>query len=88
MKKLSWEDLGISNYGIIHIDNTTRKDLYISFKTWCGMSEDAKIYPLNKINRHYNLKLCKKCSNIYYNKYKENFSEYIIILKLKDKLFI
>ena len=85
MKKLDHKNLGVSNHGVIHIDNYPVRA--VKYKTWCGMKNSPHMYSLTKEHKPSTIKLCKKCSKIYYKKYKENFATYIITLKLKNKLF-
>ena len=86
MNELDRRNLGITYNGMIHIDNFTRTDSG-AFKTWCGI-KPPKTYDLDKYHFCYNIKLCKMCNKVYYKKYKKPFSSYIVVLKLKDKLFI
>ncbi len=87
MKELDWKNLGIYDNGMVHIDNYGRANHRDTvFKTWCGIISPM-VNELTKLNYCSNIKLCKKCSNIYDKKYKEPFVSYIITLKLKDKLF-
>lgn len=91
IEKLDRRNLGIYSNGMLHIDNYIREDHKEIFKTMCGVTE-PKTYELD--NYQYNhtksatIKLCKTCSKVYFNKYKEPFFSYISVLKLKGKLFI
>ena len=87
MEDLDRKNLGINlSTSVVHIDNFVRDNREQEFKNWCGICPST--HSLKKRNYLSTFKLCKKCSKIYYKKYKEPFDLYITVLKLKNKLFI
>ncbi len=91
MEDLNSKNLSISEKGMLHVDNFVRKDHNKKFKTLCGIV-DPQVYELghypNNSIKSASVRLCKKCSKVYFNKYKEPLVSYITVLKLKGQLFI